>query len=111
MDRPSLVIRVYIFIAWYTSTEKMGSVCLSEEGRRGEEPATSEGDPGIMQGHTARDEAEFGGGLEKVGPKGERPAGRLKSSKGIEEGSVRPAAVGAKRGTGFKRVKRRARED
>lgn len=63
------------------------------------------------KGHTARDEAEFGGRLEKVGPKGERPAGRFKSSEGIEEGSVRPAPVGAKRGTGFKRIKRRALED
>lgn len=47
--RPSLVLRVYIFIAWYTGTEKMGSVCLSEEGRRGEEPAASEGGPGITR--------------------------------------------------------------
>lgn len=36
--------------------------------------------------------------MGKVGPKGERPAGGFKSSRGIEEGSVRPAAVGAERG-------------
>lgn len=47
------------------------------------------------------------GDLEKVGPKGERPAGGFKSSREIEEGSGRPAAVGAKWGTGFKRVKKR----
>lgn len=47
------------------------------------------------KGHIYRDEAEFQGRLEKVEPKGKRPVGAFETG-GIEDGSVKMVAVGAR---------------